>query len=129
MGREFEDILKGLQEAFDKAYETKKEASKPAEVEKDWAAAYQQVKDENEKIKEAAKKLLDDFDRVNTSLRDALKENQELRAKLTSISDLDNDRKKYYNEATILRRERTSYAKAIGTIYGALENLNKELNA
>lgn len=128
---EFEDILKGLQEAIDEAYETKKEVSKPAceEVEKDWVAAYQQVKDENEKIKEAAKKLLEDFDKVNTSLRDALKENQELRTKLASVSTLDNDRKRYYNEATTLRRERTSYAKAIGTIYGALENLNKELNA
>ena len=128
---EFENILKGLQEAIDKAYEAKKEDSKPAceEVEKDWVAAYQQVKDENEKIKEAAKKLLEDFDKVNTSLRDALKENQELRAKLASVSDLDNDRKRYYNEVTTLRKERTSYAKAIGTIYGALENLNKELNA
>lgn len=124
---EFEDILKGLQEAINEAYETKKEVSKP--VEKDWAVAYQQVKDENEKIKEAAKKLLEDFDKVNTSLRDALKENQELRTKLASVSTLDNDRKRYYNEATTLRKERTSYAKAIGTIYGALENLNKELNA
>ena len=126
---EFEDIMKGLQEAFEKAYEAKKEVSKPAEVEKDWAAAYQHVKLENDKIKEAAKKLLEDFDRVNTSLRDALKENQELKTKISSMSVLDDDRKKYYNEATSLRKERTSYAKAVGAIYGALETLNKELNA
>lgn len=78
------------------------------------------VKEENGKLRQAAQKLLEDFDKVNTMLRDE-------KAKNANVEELDKQRKTLYNEATDLRRQRTAYAKALGTIHGALETLASEL--
>ena len=86
----------------------------------DLAEVNKQLKEENDKLRKAAQKLLEDFDKVNTMLRDE-------KAKNTNVEELDKQRKTLYNEATDLRRQRTAYAKALGTIHGALETLASEL--
>ncbi len=78
------------------------------------------LREENDKLRKAAQKLLEDFDKVNTMLRDE-------KAKNANVEELDKQRKTLYNEATDLRRQRTAYAKALGTIHGALETLASEL--
>lgn len=93
------------------------------------------LKEENKKIKELAVKVLNDFDKVNTKLRDTIaerdklkEENHLLRQECIQSKKNETQRKDLYNEATTLRKERTAYAKAIGIIYGALEELTKSLN-
>ena len=82
---------------------------------------------ENKQLRELAQKVIDGFDKVNTQLRDVIKERDELKNKVGSVKVIDDDRKKYYNEATTLRKKEAAYAKALGAIHGALEVLASEL--
>ena len=79
-----------------------------------------QLEEENNKLRKAAQKLLEDFDKVNTMLRDE-------KAKNANAEELDKQRKTLYNEATTLRKKEAAYAKALGAIHGALEALASEL--
>ena len=126
---EFEDILKNYYSKPKSDYNFDNQDMEKVVVERD-------------KIKELAIKLLSDFDKVNTKLRDVIaerdklkEENHNLRQECIHMNNEvqnakknDAQRKDLYNETTSLRRERTAYAKAIGAIYGALEELTKTLN-
>lgn len=86
----------------------------------DLAEVNKQLKEENDKLRNAAQKLLEDFDKVNTMLR-------EEKAKNANVEELDKQRKALYNEATTLRKKEAAYAKTMGAIHGALETLASEL--
>ena len=53
------------------------------------------------------------------------RDNAEKRAEMVKM--IDEYRKKYYNEATTLRKKEAAYSKALGAIHGALEALASEL--
>ena len=86
----------------------------------DLAEVNKQLKEENDKLRNAAQKLLEDFDKVNTMLR-------EEKTNKANVEELDKQRKTLYNEATTLRKKEAAYAKALGNIHGALETLASEL--
>jgi len=122
---EMEDILKGMSDTFARMYsETKKNKPQPSE---DSSNELEELKLENKQLRELAQKVIDGFDKVNTQLRDVTKERDELKNKVGSVKVIDDDRKKYYNEATSLRKKEAAYAKALGAIHGALEALASEL--
>lgn len=122
---EINDILKEIGETFTKLSVEKTEVS-TSEVEK-LREEIIALKQENKQLRELAQKVLDSVDATNTQLREVVKERDELKNKIGSVKVIDDDRKKYYNEATTLRKKEAAYAKALGSIHGALELLAKEL--
>lgn len=122
---EINDILKEIGETFTKLSVEKTEVS-TSEVEK-LREEIVALKQENKQLRELAQKVLDSVDATNTQLREVVKERDELKNKVGSVKVIDDDRKKYYNEATTLRKKEAAYAKALGSIHGALELLAKEL--
>ena len=119
-----EDILKGMSDTFARMYSETKKKPQPSE---DSSSELEELKLENKQLRELAQKVIDGFDKVNTQLRDVIKERDELKNKVGSVKVIDDDRKKYYNEATTLRKKEAAYAKALGAIHGALEVLASEL--
>jgi uncharacterized coiled-coil DUF342 family protein len=122
---EINEILKEIGETFTKLSVEKTEVS-TSEVEK-LRKEIVALKQENKQLRELAQKVLDSVDATNTQLREVVKERDELKNKVGSVKVIDDDRKKYYNEATTLRKKEVAYAKALGSIHGALELLAKEL--
>lgn len=126
---ELNDILKEIGETYsrmsaerDKASE-KSDDSEVLKLRKE----VEELTKENKQLRELGQKVLDVVDATNTKLREAIKERDELQNKVGSVKVIDEDRKKYYNEATTLRKKEAAYAKALGNIHGALETLASEL--
>lgn len=122
---EIEDILKEIGETFNKCLNEKSEAS-TSEVDK-LRKEVEELKKENKQLRELSQKVLDSVDATNTKLREVVKERDELKNKVGSVNVIDEDRKKYYNEATTLRKREAAYTKTLGAIHGALESLASEL--
>lgn len=122
---EIEDILKEIGETFTKCLNEKNEAS-TSEVDK-LRKEVEELKKENKQLRELSQKVLDSVDVTNTKLREVAEERDKLEKKADAVKMIDEYRKKYYNEATSLRKKEAAYAKALGAIYGALEALKSEL--
>lgn len=122
---EIEDILKEIGETFTNCLNEKNEAS-TSEVYK-LRKEVEELKKENKQLRELSQKVLDSVDVTNTKLREVAEERDKLEKKADAVKMIDEYRKKYYNEATSLRKKEAAYAKALGAIYGALEALKSEL--
>lgn len=122
---EIEDILKEIGETFTKCLNEKNEVS-TNEVDK-LRKEVEELKKENKQLRELSQKVLDSVDVTNTKLREVAEERDKLEKKADAVKMIDEYRKKYYNEATSLRKKEAAYAKALGAIYGALEALKSEL--
>ena len=122
---EIEDILKEIGETFTKCLNEKNEVS-TSEVDK-LRKEVEELKKENKQLRELSQKVLDSVDVTNTKLREVAEERDKLEKKADAVKMIDEYRKKYYNEATSLRKKEAAYAKALGAIYGALEALKSEL--
>lgn len=126
---ELNDILKEIGETYSRMSAERdktSEKSDDSEVLK-LRKEVEELTKENKQLRELGQKVLDVVDATNTKLREAIKERDELQNKVGSVKVIDEDRKKYYNEATTLRKKEAAYAKALGNIHGALETLASEL--
>ena len=123
---EIEDILKEIGETFTRFSGEKNEVP-TSEVDK-LRKEVEELKKENKQLRELSQKVLDSVDVTNTKLREVAEERDKLEKKADAVKMIDEYRKKYYNEATSLRKKEAAYAKALGAIYGALEALKSELN-
>ena len=123
---EIEDILKEIGETFTKCLNEKNEAS-TSEVDK-LRKEVEELKKENKQLRELAQKVLDSVDATNTKLREVAEERDNAEKRAETVKMIDEYRKKYYNEATTLRKKEAAYSKALGAIHGALEALASELN-
>ena len=118
---EMDEILKnmdaGLASLLDelnkisKVEKPRKEAPAPNV---DWKEKYTDLLGKYEKLEE---------DKTNTKLRDA-EESDDWKEKFQTADDA---RKHWYNTAATKSRQVNAYSKALGTIHGALELLEKEL--
>lgn len=122
---EIEDILKEIGETFTKCLNEKNEAS-TSEVDK-LRKEVEELKKENKQLRELAQKVLDSVDATNTKLREVAEERDNAEKRAEMVKMIDEYRKKYYNEATTLRKKEAAYSKALGAIHGALEALASEL--
>ena len=122
---EIEDILKEIGETFTKCLNEKNEAS-TSEVDK-LRKEVEELKKENKQLRELAQKVLDSVDATNTKLREVAEERDNAEKRAATVKMIDEYRKKYYNEATTLRKKEAAYSKALGAIHGALEALASEL--
>lgn len=122
---EIEDILNEIGETFTRFSNEKNEVS-ASEVDK-LRKEIEELKKENKQLRELSQKVLDSVDVTNTKLREVAEERDKLEKKADAVKMIDEYRKKYYNEATTLRKKEAAYAKALGAIYGALEALKSEL--
>ena len=122
---EIEDILKEIGETFTKCLNEKNEAS-TSEVDKLRKEVEELIK-ENKQLRELAQKVLDSVDATNTKLREVAEERDNAEKRAETVKMIDEYRKKYYNEATTLRKKEAAYSKALGAIHGALEALTSEL--
>lgn len=122
---EIEDILKEIGETFTKCLNEKNEAS-TSEVDK-LRKEVEEFKKENKQLRELAQKVLDSVDATNTKLREVAEERDNAEKRAETVKMIDEYRKKYYNEATTLRKKEAAYSKALGAIHGALEALASEL--
>ena len=122
---EIEDILKEIGETFTKCLNEKNEAS-TSEVDK-LRKEVEELKKENKQLRELAQKVLDSVDATNTKLREVAEERDNAEKRADTVKMIDEYRKKYYNEATTLRKKEAAYSKALGAIHGALEALTSEL--
>lgn len=122
---EIEDILKEIGETFTRFSGEKNEVP-TSEVDK-LRKEVEELKKENKQLRELSQKVLDSVDVTNTKLREVAEERDKLEKKADAVKMIDEYRKKYYNEATSLRKKEAAYAKALGAIYGALEALKSEL--
>ena len=122
---EIEDILKEIGETFTKCLNEKNEAS-ISEVDK-LRKEVEELKKENKQLRELAQKVLDSVDATNTKLREVAEERDNAEKRAETVKMIDEYRKKYYNEATTLRKKEAAYSKALGAIHGALEALASEL--
>ena len=122
---EIEDILKEIGETFTKCLNEKNEAS-TSEVDK-LRKEVEELKKENKQLRELAQKVLDSVDATNTKLREVAEERDNAEKRAEAVKMIDEYRKKYYNEATSLRKKEAAYTKALGAIHGALEALASEL--
>ena len=122
---EIEDILKEIGETFTRFSGEKNEVP-TSEVDK-LRKEVEELKKENKQLRELSQKVLDSVDVTNTKLREVAEERDKLEKKADAVKMIDEYRKKYYNEATSLRKKEVAYAKALGAIYGALEALKSEL--
>lgn len=122
---EIEDILKEIGETFTKCLNEKNEAS-TSEVDK-LRKEVEELKKENKQLRELAQKVLDSVDATNTKLREVAEERDNAEKRAETVRMIDEYRKKYYNEATTLRKKEAAYSKALGAIHGALEALASEL--
>lgn len=122
---EIEDILKEIGETFTKCLNEKNEAS-TSEVDK-LRKEVEELKKENKQLRELAQKVLDSVDATNTKLREVAEERDSAEKRAEAVKMIDEYRKKYYNEATTLRKKEAAYSKALGAIHGALEALASEL--
>ena len=122
---EIEDILKEIGETFTRFSGEKNEVP-TSEVDK-LRKEVEELKKENKQLRELSQKVLDSVDVTNTKLREVAEERDKLEKKADAVKMIDEYRKKYYNEATSLRKKEAAYAKALGAIYGALEALTSEL--
>ena len=122
---EIEDILKEIGETFTKCLNEKNEAS-TSEVDK-LRKEVEEFKKENKQLRELAQKVLDSVDATNTKLREVAEERDNAGKRGETVKMIDEYRKKYYNEATTLRKKEAAYSKALGAIHGALEALASEL--
>ena len=122
---EIEDILKEIGETFTKCLNEKNEAS-TREVDK-LRKEVEELKKENKQLRELAQKVLDSVDATNTKLREVAEERDNAEKRAETVKMIDEYRKKYYNEATTLRKKEAAYSKALGAIHGALEALTSEL--
>ena len=122
---EIEDILKEIGETFTKCLNEKNEAS-TSEVDK-LRKEVEELKEENKQLRELAQKVLDSVDATNTKLREVAEERDNAEKRAETVKMIDEYRKKYYNEATTLRKKEAAYSKALGAIHGALEALASEL--
>lgn len=89
----------------------------------DLLGKYEKLEEDYNKLRAASIKLLEDFDKINTKLRDAEK-SDDWKEKFETADDA---RKHWYNTAATKSRQVNAYSKALGTIHGALELLEKEL--
>ena len=122
---EIEDILKEIGETFTKCLNEKNEAS-TSEVDK-LRKEVEELKKENKQLRELAQKVLDSVDATNTKLREVAEERDNAEKRAETVKMIDEYRKKYYNEATTLRKKEAAYSKALGAIHGAFEALTSEL--
>lgn len=122
---EIEDILKEIGETFTKCLNEKNETS-TSEVDK-LRKEVEELKKENKQLRELAQKVLDSVDATNTKLREVAEERDNAEKRAETVKMIDEYRKKYYNEATTLRKKEAAYSKALGAIHGALEALASEL--
>ena len=122
---EIEDILKEIGETFTRFSGEKNEVP-ASEVDK-LRKEVEELKKENKQLRELSQKVLDSVDVTNTKMRELAEERDKLEKKADAVKMIDEYRKKYYNEATSLRKKEAAYAKALGAIYGALEALKSEL--
>lgn len=122
---EIEDILKEIGETFTKCLNEKNEVS-TSEVDK-LRKEVEELKKENKQLRELAQKVLDSVDATNTKLREVAEERDNAEKRAEAVKMIDEYRKKYYNEATTLRKKEAAYTKALGAIHGALEALASEL--
>lgn len=122
---EIEDILKEIGETFTKCLNEKNETS-TSEVDK-LRKEVEELKKENKQLRELAQKVLDSVDATNTKLREVAEERDNAEKRAETVKMIDEYRKKYYNEATTLRKKEAAYSKALGAIHGALEVLASEL--
>ena len=122
---EIEDILKEIGETFTKCLNEKNEAS-TSEVDK-LRKEVEELKKENKQLRELAQKVLDSVDATNTKLREVAEERDNAEKRAETVKMIDEYRKKYYNEATTLRKKEAAYSKALGAIHRALEALASEL--
>mgnify|MGYP003463929537 FL=1 len=122
---EIEDILKEIGETFTKCLNEKSEVP-ASEVDK-LRKEIEELKKENKQLRELAQKVLDSVDATNTKLREVAEERDNAEKRAETVKMIDEYRKKYYNEATTLRKKEAAYSKALGAIYGALEALKSEL--
>ena len=122
---EIEDILKEIGETWTKCLNEKNEAS-TSEVDK-LRKEVEELKKENKQLRELAQKVLDSVDATNTKLREVAEERDNAEKRAETVKMIDEHRKKYYNEATTLRKKEAAYSKALGAIHGALEALASEL--
>ena len=122
---EIEDILKEIGETFTKCLNEKNEAS-TSEVDK-LRKEVEELKKENKQLRDLAQKVLDSVDATNTKLREVAEERDNAEKRAEMVKMIDEYRKKYYNEATTLRKKEAAYSKALGAIHGALEALASEL--
>ena len=122
---EIEDILKEIGETFTKCLNEKNEAS-TSEVDK-LRKEVEELKKENKQLRELAQKVLDSVDATNTKLREVAEERDNAEKRAETVKMIDEYRKKYYNEATTLRKKEAAYSKALGAIHGALEAVASEL--
>lgn len=60
-------------------------------------------------------------------MREVAEERDNAEKRAETVKMIDEYRKKYYNEATTLRKKEAAYSKALGAIHGALEALASEL--
>lgn len=122
---EIEDILKEIGETFTKCLNEKNEVS-TSEVDK-LRKEVEELKKENKQLRELAQKVLDSVDATNTKLKEVAEERDNAEKRAEAVKMIDEYRKKYYNEATTLRKKEAAYTKALGAIHGALEALASEL--
>lgn len=122
---EIEDVLKEIGETFTKCLNEKNETS-TSEVDK-LRKEVEELKKENKQLRELAQKVLDSVDATNTKLREVAEERDNAEKRAETVKMIDEYRKKYYNEATTLRKKEAAYSKALGAIHGALEALASEL--
>ena len=122
---EIEDILKEIGETFNKCLNEKNEVP-ASEVDK-LRKEVEELKKENKQLRELAQKVLDSVDATNTKLREVAEERDNANKRAEAVNLIDEYRKKYYNEATTLRKKEAAYSKALGAIHGALEALASEL--
>lgn len=78
------------------------------------------LSEENQKIKEAATRLLDDFDKANTRLREVIAENGSLKERISNLQ-------KSRVDAGNLTRQNNAMSKAIGEILGSIEKCKKDM--
>lgn len=122
---EIEDILKEIGETFNKCLNENSEVP-ASEVDK-LRKEIEELKKENKQLRELAQKVLDSVDATNTKLREVAEERDNAEKRAETVKMIDEYRKKYYNEATTLRKKEAAYSKALGAIHGALEALASEL--
>lgn len=80
----------------------------------------EKLAEENRQLKDGAQKLLNDFDRVNTDLRDILAENEELKERIKNLQSSQVEQGK-----TV--RQNAALSKAFGEILGAIEKAKKDM--
>ena len=125
---EIEDILKEVGETFTKCLNEKNEKNETSTSEIDkLRKEVEELKKENKQLRELSQKVLDSVDATNTKLREVAEERDNAEKRAETVKMIDEYRKKYYNEATTLRKKEAAYTKALGAIHGALEALASEL--